>query len=224
MKAVGTREGAIVEDETREYVATHFGNDYEYHLTGNVVLLGNVAKNLVRYQLRGFAFAFLSILIVITIIFRSIKMGLLAAIPNILPILAIYGFMGYVNIEVSSATAMISSIVLGMVVDASIHFLHRFRREFRQRRHYIHALHHTFRNVGQSLMISTAVLVVGFASSIFASFRPTIYLGLLTSMTIFFALVCTLIILPVCLVTFKPFGKEIPHNRSHSPDDPSKKH
>jgi len=207
MKAVGTQEGALLEEKIKAYMDRTFLDDFEYHFTGNVVLLGKMAKGLVRYQMRGFVAAFAAILLLISIMFRSIRVGLLAAVPNILPILAIYGFMGFVGIDLSSPTAMISSIVLGMVVDASIHFLHRFRIEFHKRHHYIQALHHTFRNVGQSLVVSTLILCIGFASSIFASFKPTIYLGLLTSLTIFFALICTLVILPVCLVMIKPFGK-----------------
>ena len=103
---------------------------------------------------------------------------------------------------------MISSVVLGLVVDASIQFLYRFRHEFERRRHYLQALHHTYRNVGQAMVVSTLILVFGFASSGFASFKPTVYFGVLTSLTIFFALICTLILLPVVLILLKPFGRQ----------------
>lgn len=208
MKAVGTKEGALMEERARDYLRRFMSEDFEYDLTGNVVLLGKMAKGLVKNQLQGFSFAFGSILLLITLMFRSLRIGLLAAVPNLLPILAVYGFMGFVGIDLSSPTAMISSIVLGMVVDASIHFLHRFKMEFHIRRNYIQALHHTFRHVGQSLVISTAILSIGFAASAFASFKPTVYLGILTSLAIILALLCTLIILPVCLIILKPFGPE----------------
>lgn len=208
MKAVGTREGSMVEDEIRAHLKEQMEDAFNYHLTGNVVLLGKMAKGLVYHQLKGFGFAFVSIMLLIALIFRSLKMGLLAAIPNLFPIFIVYGLMGYLGIELSTPTAMISSIVLGMVVDASIHFLHRFRHEFERRGHYLQALHHTFRNVGMSLVVSTVILTVGFASSVFASFKPTIYLGVFTSLTIFFALICTLVILPVCLIILKPFGPQ----------------
>ncbi len=206
MHAVGTTEGAIMEDEARLYLARYMTDDFEYQLTGNVVLLGRMAKGLVEQQTQSFGFAFLSILIVIVVFFRSVKMGLLASIPNLFPILWVYGFMGFVGIELSTATAMVSSIVLGMVVDASIHFLHRFRYEYEHRHHYIQSLHHTYRHGGEAIFVSTSILMAGFATSIFASFRPTIYFGVLTSLTIFAAAVCTLIVLPVCLLLIKPFG------------------
>ncbi len=208
MRAVGTQEGAWLEEGIRRYLKEKMAPSFDYEITGNIVLLGKMAKNLVTSQLQGFAAAFLSILAVITVVFKSLRIGLLAAIPNVLPVLAVYGLMGFLPIELSTPTAMISSIALGMVVDASIHFLHRFGLEFSFRGHYLTALHHTYRNVGQSLVISTMILVTGFATSAFASFRPTIHFGALTSCAIFFALVCTLMVLPVFIVVLKPFGKQ----------------
>ena len=135
-------------------------------------------------------------------------MGLLAAVPNIVPILLTYGIMGYLRIELSTSTAMISSIVLGLVVDSSIRFLHRFQLEFEKRGHYLQALHHTYRNTGQALFISTLILVVGFGTSLFAGFRPTIQFGVLTSLTIFLSMICTLLVLPVLVVMTRPFGHQ----------------
>ena len=221
MKAVGTRRGAILEDTVRQYMEKELKNDFDYQLTGNIVLLGKMSRDLVFNQVKGFLFALASILISICVIFRSWKMALLAAIPNMLPILTIYGIMGYVGIELSSPTAMISSIVLGMVVDASIHFLYRFRMEFSHRHHYLQSLHHTYRRVGQSLVVSTLILTIGFSTSIFASFRPTIYFGILTGLAIFFSLLATLLLLPVCLVMLKPFGRERLFIRPSQIDTPS---
>lgn len=208
MRAVGTREGTLVEEKAREYLRDKMSAYFNYQLTGNVVLLGKVARGLVQEQIHSFTFALVSILLLTILIFRSLKLGLLAAIPNLIPILAIYGLMGYLKIELSTPTAMISSIVLGLVVDASIQFLYRFRLEYQHRHSYLQALHHTCWNMGHSMFVSTMILVVGFASSVFAQFRPTIHFGVLTSLTIFFAFVCTLIVLPVCILFLKPFGRQ----------------
>lgn len=207
MKAVGTQEGAKVEELARSYIEKRLTPYFDYHMTGNVVLLGNMAANLVKNQMQSFVTAFLLILFLISVFFRSLKLGLLAAIPNLLPILVTYGAMGFLKIELSMATAMISSIVLGMVVDNSIHFIHRFRHEFEKRGHYLQALHHTYRHVGESITVSSLILIAGFATSLFAGFRPTMQFGVLTSLTIFLAVVCTLIALPVWLILLKPFGR-----------------
>ncbi len=208
MRAIGTTQGALLEERVREYLRLHMSDHFEYQLTGNVVLLGKIAKGLVQEQAQSFAFAFISILVVIILIFRSIPLGLLAALPNLIPILAVYGIMGFVGVELSTATAMIASIVLGLVVDASIQFLFRFRKEFQQRSHYIQSLHHTYRNMGQSMVVSTLILCVGFASSVCASFRITVHFGLLTSLTIFLALLCSLLVMPALLIMMKPFGPQ----------------
>lgn len=208
MRAVGTERGRAVERRIWNYVARDLGDGYKVKITGSVVLLGQMAEHLVSDQIRSVGFAFVVILSLIAIFFRSVKMALLAAIPNLIPILGLYGLVGFLGIELSTPVAMISNVALGLVVDASIQFLYRFRHEFEQRRNYLQALHHTYRNMGQALVIATMILVFGFASSIFASFRPTIYFGLLTSLTILFSLLCTLVLLPLVLVLLKPFGPQ----------------
>ncbi|MDD5226456.1 MAG: MMPL family transporter [Candidatus Omnitrophica bacterium] len=220
MRAIGTTKGAQLEERVREYLKLHMSDFFEYKLTGNVVLLGKIAKSLVQEQAQSFAFAFGAILIVIILIFRSVKLGLLAAIPNLIPILAVYGIMGFAGIELSTATAMIASIVLGLVVDASIQFLYRFCKEFQHRSHYIQSLHHTYRNMGQSMVVSTLILCAGFASSVCASFRITVHFGVLTSLTIFLALICSLLVMPAVLVMMKPFGPQRLFKRKVLDKDP----
>lgn len=219
MKAVGTRKGQILEERIWDFVRQHFGSEYEIKMTGNVFLLGKMSDRLVNDQIKSLALAFIVILGLISFFFGSIKMGLLAAIPNLIPMIGLYGLMGFLGIELSTPTAMISSVVLGIVVDAAIQFLYRFRHELEERGHYLQALHHTFRNIGQAMVVSTLILVFGFASSAFASFKPTIYFGLLTGATILFALICTLILLPVVLIVFKPFGRPsaFRHVRNYEP-------
>jgi predicted RND superfamily exporter protein len=207
MKAVGTEKGGALEDRIWDYAEKNLGSDYEVRLTGSVVLLGQMSEELVSNQIESLGLAFLVILGLIAFFFRSWKMALLAAIPNLIPIVGLYGLMGFLKIELSTPMAMISSVVLGLVVDASIQFLYRFRHEFERRQHYLQALHHTYRNIGQAMVVTTMILVFGFASSVFASFRPTFYFGILTGLTILFSLVCTLVLLPLALVLMKPFGR-----------------
>lgn len=220
MKAVGTQEGAWVEKKARAYAEKKLSPYFDTLITGNVVLLGKMSENLVNSQMQSFGFAFCSIFLVIALIFRSVLMGLLAAIPNLLPILTVYGLMGYLGIELSTSTAMISSIVLGLVVDSSIHFLHRFRMEFEKRGHYLQALHHTYRHTGQSLVVSTMILVIGFSTSVFAGFRPTVQFGVLTGLTIFLSMICTLMALPVWVVMTRPFGRQRLFRRGKEAPDP----
>ncbi len=207
IRAVGTRDGDVLDQRIRELIRKRLSNDFDCEITGNITLLGKMAKKLVDYQIRGFSVSFCAILLLVMIFFGSVRIGLLAAIPNLLPIILVYGLMGFLKIELSMPTAMISGIVLGLVVDQAIHFINRFKIEFQKRRNYPLALHYTYRYVGTSLVTSNLILCIGFASSVFASFRPTIHFGLLTALTIFIALFCTLILMPVFLVWMKPFGR-----------------
>jgi hypothetical protein len=207
MKAVGTEKAQVLEDRIWDYVEKNFGSEYAVRVTGNVVLLGQMSQQLVSNQVESLGVAFFIILGLIALFFRSWKMALLAAIPNLIPIVSLYGLMGFLKIELSTPTAMISSVVLGLVVDASIQFLYRFRYEFERRQNYLQALHHTYRNIGQAMVVTTLILVFGFASSVLASFRPTLYFGLLTGVAILFSLICTLVLLPLALVLIKPFGR-----------------
>jgi len=200
MRSVGTQRGAQLEEDALAYLKQNFHPDLKYYLSGNVVLLGHMSKNLVSSQMNGFFYAFVSILAIVTLFFRSLKMGL--------PVLFVYGIMGYMQIELSTATAMISSIVIGMTVDASIHFMYRFRLEYQTRHNYLEAMHYTLKHVGLSLVISTAVLSIGFCSSMFASFKPTVYLGVFTALSMIFSLICTLLVLPMVLIFTKPFGRQ----------------
>ena len=206
MRAVGTEKGRELERRIWRYVKKNWGEDYEIQMTGSVFLLGKMSDHLVNNQMGSLGFAFLVIFLIIALFFRSWMVSLLASVPNLVPILALYGLIGFMGIELSTPTAMISSVAIGLVVDASIHFLYRFRYEFERRKSYLTALRETYRNAGEALTVSTLILVFGFASSVFASFRPTLYFGLLTSLVILFALFCTLVLLPAILVILKPFG------------------
>lgn len=208
MRAVGTTLGAQLEDNALAYLKQNFAPDLKYYLSGNVVLLGHMSKILVSSQMNGFIYAFISILTLVTVFFRSLKMGLLASVPNVLPVLFIYGIMGFLQIDLSTATAMISSIVIGMTIDASIYFMHRFRLEYQRRHNYLEALHYTLQSVGLSLVISTSILSIGFCSSLFASFKPTVYLGIFTALSMVFSVICTLVVLPMILIFTKPFGRQ----------------
>ena len=106
--------------------------------------------------------------------------------------------MGYLGIDLSTGTAMIASVVIGLAVDDTIHYLTRFQRE--QSRGTVDAIHATTTGIGNALLISSVVLVIGFWVGALGSFKPTIYFSLLTGVTMVGALICDLLVLPATLV------------------------
>ena len=109
-------------------------------MTGNFVVFSSMSTTLVRHQAQGLGVALILILGVMAIQFRSIRLGLLCAIPNGAPVLAVYGLMGWSGVALSVPTAMIASVAIGTIVDNSIYLLARFREAFAQQPDYVEAL------------------------------------------------------------------------------------
>jgi hypothetical protein len=110
--------------------------------------------------------------------------------------------MGWLGIDLSTATTMVASVVIGVAVDDTIHYLSRFRREYRG--DVEAAVRATTHGTGRVLVIASSVLALGFWVGALGSFQPTVWFSLLTGCTILAALACDLIVLPACLVLVRP--------------------
>jgi preprotein translocase subunit SecF len=179
-------------------------------LTGNFVVFSNMSTTLVTHQARGLAVALLLILAVMAIQFRSIRLGLWCAIPNIAPIFMVYGLMGWFGIALSVPTAMIASVAIGTIVDNSIYLLARFREAFARQEDYVSALISMMRASGRAVVFSTVTLVAGFWVGVFSSFLPTVHFGILTGAAFLLGLISQLVVLPLTLVLFRPLGRPRP--------------
>jgi predicted RND superfamily exporter protein len=138
--------------------------------------------------------------------FRSFRIMALSIIPNVIPIVWTGGLMGALGIDLSTGTTMIASVVIGIAVDDTIHYLTRFRRE--QWRGTPEAVRTTTTGTGRALVISSVVLVIGFWVGALGSFKPTIYFSLLTGITMISALFCDLLVLPASLLLWDPARRE----------------
>jgi predicted RND superfamily exporter protein len=170
--------------------------------TGAFVLLEDMTADLPREQVRGLAIATAAIVLAIGLFFRSLRLAALAAIPASLPILFVYGLMGWAGIDLSLPTAMISSIVLGLAVDSTILFLARYRDERRAGAARDDAAHRMLENAGQAVSYSNLTLVFGFLVAIFSSFPPVRNFGLLTAATIAASYLGALVLLPALIFAF----------------------
>jgi hypothetical protein len=176
-------------------------------LTGTFVVFSNMSTTLVRHQAQGLGVALILILGVMAIQFRSIRLGLLCAIPNGAPVLAVYGLMGWSGIALSVPTAMIASVAIGTIVDNSIYLLARFREAFAQQPDYVEALIAMVYASGRAVVFSTLTLAVGFFVGVFSSFVPTVQFGLLTGAAFLLGLISQFVLLPLSLVLFQPLGR-----------------
>jgi len=203
--SVGSVDAAALEDRIVQDAHTIFGPDYALSVTGAFHRMTRDSNRLVRTQLESFSLAFVLVILSIGAMFRSLQLMLASIIPNVIPIVWTGGLMGFCGIELSTGTTMIASVVLGLAVDDTIHYLTRFRREHvRGARAAVRA---TTTGTGRALVISSTVLVIGFWVGALGSFKPTIYFSLLTGITMISALLCDLLVLPATLVLRDPLRR-----------------
>jgi predicted RND superfamily exporter protein len=170
-------------------------------LTGTTYLLAQMSRTLVLTQLWSLGLAIVLILGTIAIALRSWRLGLLAAIPNLLPPFVVFGIMGWCGIGLSTATTMIASVALGLVVDDTIHLLYRYRQVRRTGHDPPHAMAETIRHTGRALVITTLILTLGFWAGLIGSFKPTVSFSFLTGLTMILALLADVLVLPSCLLS-----------------------
>ena len=141
------------------------------------------------------------------VLFKSIKIGLIAMAVNVVPVSMVFGVMGWVGIPLDIMTITIAAISMGIAVDDTIHYIHRFKIEVAKDGDYLAAMHRSHASIGYAMYYTTVAIMLGFAVLVFSNFLPTIYFGLLTVLVMVLASLGDLLMLPVLIVMFKPFGK-----------------
>lgn len=180
----------------------------QVHLSGTLVLYNNMLQSLYQSQIVTIGFAVLFLMGTFVIVFRSVKIAIIAIFPNILAVSCVLGAIGWLNIPLDMMTITIAAIGVGLADDDTIHYIHRFKREFETHGSYSAALHRSHDSIGHAIYYTTVTLVLGFSILSLSNFIPTIYFGLLTVLAIVVALLASLTLLPQLLVLLKPYGKE----------------
>ena len=144
-------------------------------------------------------------------IFTSPKMILISMIPNVIPMVMTAGIMGLFNIPLKPSTALIFGISFGISIDSTIHFLSKYKQELTfSKGNVLLAVTRSIQEAGVSMIYTSVVLFCGFIIFVFSSFGGTVALGLLTSLTLFFAMFTNLTILPSLLLTFNKGDHKTP--------------
>ena len=196
------------------YFDSHFNNieNLSAYTTGTAILISHTLVPLLTALNQSLLVAVVAIFLIMILLFRSIKFAILSMIPNLIPLAMTLGLMGLMDISLNYTTAPLAAIALGLAIDDTIHFLARFRMEFRKEKIYSKAIYNTIISVGKPILISSIVLTAGFCIFLFSNFQPTQNMGILISFTVISAVFADLILLPVLLFLFKPLGKESPAN------------
>ncbi|MEZ4353165.1 MAG: MMPL family transporter [Myxococcota bacterium] len=203
--SIGSSEAAPLEERILTEAKEIFGDDYTLEVTGAFHRMAQDSNRLVEKQVESFSLAFVLVILAVGMMFRSVGVMAISIIPNVIPIVWTGGLMGALDIELSTGTTMIASVVIGLAVDDTIHYLTRFRRE--RWRGVTEAVRITTTGTGRALVISSVVLVTAFWVGALGSFLPTIYFSLLTGITMIGALLCDLLVLPACLLRLAGSGR-----------------
>jgi predicted RND superfamily exporter protein len=183
-------------------------NDEQVHFTSMYVLYNNMLQSLFRSQILTIGVVFLGITLMFTILFRSLYLALIATVPNMLPVAIVLGSMGWLGIPLDLMTITIASITIGIAVDDTIHYVHRFQREFPKDRNYLAAVKRCHCSIGRAMYYTSITITIGFSILVLSNFLPTIYFGLFTGFAMLVALVADLTLLPQLFIVLKPLGPE----------------
>lgn len=205
MKQVGSNRYKTIIKSIKEYIYNHLHTAaLSWHITGIVPLLISVQDNILRSEIQSFSLAFLLTFISTSVVLKSVRIGLISVIPNLLPITITLGLMGFTSMKLDAATIMIASIALGISVDNTIHIFYRFKKELSVNGDYSNAVCRTLQGVGKTALFTSLSAAFGFMVFSFSSFKPIQYFGVLTSVTMLNAIISDLFISPSCLMLFKP--------------------
>jgi len=175
------------------------GTDIKPTVTGSGRLFATLDHYLVTSQISSFTTAFLAVFGVIFIIFRSWRFGLLAIIPNLFPVLAIFGVMGWLGISLNIATVMVASVALGVVDDDTIHFISRYRRETKGGKSTDEAISLATEHEGRASLTTAVINSLAFGVLALSEYKPTAWFGTLLALTMMVAFLAEVFVLPATI-------------------------
>jgi uncharacterized protein len=207
--SIGTSELRLFMEQLDEYASQLFpAAQVKVDLIGIMREHQDLADVLATGQKKSFLTAFLAITLIMILVLRSLPLGLISMIPNIVPVLFSLGLMGWLGIGMDLALMTFSAVVIGVSVDDTIHFFTRYRAAYDACRDYREALQHTLLSVGRPIVFTTITLVLGLAM-----FTPSVMLsivrfGLLAGFAFFWALLADFFLAPALILLLKPLGSE----------------
>lgn len=188
--------------QVRQVVAEEFpGDDDEPpgEVTGFFVLLAQLVDRMISDQWFTFLLAAAGIFLLLSLAFRSPLLGLVALVPNALPIFVVLGLLGWLGTPINMGTAMIAAVSMGLSVDSSIHYITAFRHRLHNGDAFHAAIGTAHQTAGRAMIFSTLALVVGFLALTTSGFIPTVSFGTLSCLTLIGGLLGNLVVLPVLL-------------------------
>ncbi len=174
----------------------------DIHVTGMTVLFNGMLKKLFSSQASTLLFVIGATFLMFWILLRSARLAIIGLIPNILAAMVILAIMGFAGIPLDMMTITIAAIIVGIGVDDAIHYLYRFKAEFKETADVKLSVKNSHDTIGSALYFTSITVVIGFSVLAFSNFIPTVYFGILTAIAMILALLANLTILPSLLVKY----------------------
>ena len=192
-------------EEFRQQILSHAGGELRFadeavKVTGMMVLFNSMLSQLLDSQLNTLGYILAVVFILFLILLRSLPYALLGMVPNILASATVIGAMGYAGIPLDMMTITIAAICIGIGVDDTIHYLHRFREEYNKWGDARIAVSFTHASIGRALYYTSVTVVAGFSVLCLSNFVPTVMFGLWTAIAMVLALLANITLLPALLV------------------------
>ena len=178
-------------------------------VTGTLAMLSQMTDYISWSQVRSFGLALIVISLLLLLVFSSYRAGMVALLPNIFPVLTIFGIMGYLEISLDTDTLLVAPITIGIAVDDTIHFLTNYRAEVSKHGNIKEGIIKTFRETGQAITFTSIILSIGFLIFLMSSHQGLSNFGIMSAIAFFTALLADLFLLPsMCLLFNVRFKSE----------------
>ena len=181
--------------------------EHDVQLAGTLVMYNNMLQSLYTSQISSVGMVMVAISIMFLVLFRSVSLAIIGIVPNLLAAAIVLGLMGLLGIPLDVMTIMIAAITIGIAVDNGIHYIYRFREEFRKSGDYGETLRICHANIGRAIFYTSTTIIFGFSILMLSNFFPTIYFGSLTGLAMLIALLGALTLLPKLILVWRPFGR-----------------
>ena len=204
----GLNRKNLIEEVKNDLIKNYELTEDQFYLSGISVIYNNLLQSLFQSLIGSLSIVFAAIFAMFIILFRSLYMAIIAMIPNLLSASSVLGIIGWSGIPIDIMTVTVAAISIGIGVDNTIHYVHRFLKEYEQNNNYDLAIKNSHSTIGRAMFYTSLTIVLGFMILVSSNFNPSVFFGIFTSFSMIVAILAALMLLPVLIRHLKPFGRD----------------
>ena len=205
----GLNRKNLIDEVKTDLIQNYQLSEEQFYLSGISVIYNNLLQSLFQSLIGSLTIVFSAIFIMFIILFRSLYMALIAMIPNLLSAASVLGIIGWSGIPLDIMTVTVAAISIGIGVDNTIHYVHRFLKEYDLQKNYDLAIKNSHATIGRAMFYTSLTIVLGFMILVSSNFNPSVFFGIFTSFSMIIAILAALMLLPVLIRHLKPFGRNL---------------